>query len=191
MPRLWEPTVDAHRDSVQKAIALATGRVVHREGITGLTMTAIATEAGIGRATLYRYVKDADAALALWQEYGVTFHLRQLEDLAASTGSSRRLEVVLERYALNRQHRHGPAHTGPVHSEGLLHSARTRVRKLLHELLLDEEKQGNLRSDVPSEQLANYAVAALEAATDMPTPDAARQLARLVRESLTGRSCRE
>lgn len=184
MPRIWEATVDAHRGAVQRAIAQATARVIHRDGISGLTMSAIATEAGIGRATLYRYVKDADAALALWQEHGVALHLRQLEDLAATTDPDRRLTAVLERYALNRQHQHGPAYTGLSHSEILLDSARGKVRELFSELLHAELERGSLRTDMPSDHLASYAVAALEAAAGMPSADAARELARLVRDSI-------
>mgnify|MGYP003583797183 CR=1 FL=1 len=185
VPRIWEETVDAHRDAVLDAIAHATARVVHRAGVGGLTMSAIAAEAGIGRATLYRYVKDAGAALALWQEHGVALHLRQLEDFAATADPDRRLAVVLERYALNRQHRHGPGHAELSHSEILLDSARAKVRELFSELLRVERDRGRLRTDMTSCELAAYAVAALEACSDMPSADAARQLARLVHDSLT------
>lgn len=185
MPRIWEETVDAHRGAVQRAIAEATSRVAHREGVSGLSMSAIATEAGVSRATLYRYVKDIHAALALWQEHGVAFHLRQLEDFAATVDPDQRLAVVLERYALNRQHRHASGHVEISHPEILLDSARAKVREVFSDLLHVEQERGSVRRDMPSDQLAIYAVAALEAASDMPTPGAARQLARLVRESLT------
>jgi AcrR family transcriptional regulator len=188
VPRIWEETVGAHRSAVQKAIAVATARVVQRDGIRGLTMSAIAVEAGIGRATLYRYVKDADAALTLWQEHGVEFHLRQLEDLATRTAPDRRLTVILEWYALNRQHRHGPAPEGVPHTELLVGPARGRVRQLLSKQLSSELQRGAIRTDMAPDLLAAYAVAALEAATEMPTPDAARRLAKLVHESL-GANC--
>lgn len=184
MPKIWEDTVDAHRDAVKEAIAKATAKLVHRDGVTGLTMSAIATEAGVGRATLYRYVKDAKAALELWQAYGIEFHIQQLNDIATTAPADRRLAAVLERYALNRQHRHGPAHSDLRHSDALLSPARKEVRRLVTELLIAESMRGNVRTDMPPDHLAAYAVAAMDAASDLPTPHAARHLAQLVHTSL-------
>lgn len=184
MPRIWEGSIDAHRDAVKAAIVKATAAIVHRAGLGGLSMSALAAEAGVSRATLYRYVDGPDAAIQLWHAHGIEHHLRQLRDIAAEAPEDRRLQTVLERYALNRARRHGPADTDLLHSTAQLDPARREVRTLIAGLLDAEQALGRVRADMPIEQLASYVTAAMEAARDAPTPKAARALAQLVYRSV-------
>ncbi len=58
MPRIWSETIAAHRDAVRDATLDATAALVAEHGLTGVTMSQIAKESGIGRATLYKYFPD-------------------------------------------------------------------------------------------------------------------------------------
>jgi AcrR family transcriptional regulator len=53
VPKLWTDTVDEHRRAVRDATLDATARLVAEHGLASVTMSKIATETGIGRATLY------------------------------------------------------------------------------------------------------------------------------------------
>ena len=69
MPKLWHDTIEAHRSAVAGEIMDRTAAVAAAEGLHALTMARVAQEAGIGRATLYKYFKDVpEAALRLAEE---------------------------------------------------------------------------------------------------------------------------
>src|SRR6202171_4173059 len=108
MPKLWNETIAAHRRGVHDAILETTWGLVTERGLTSVTMSEIAEETGIGRATLYKYFPDVEAILVAWHERHVTGHLEHLtalRDLAGGAGE--RLEAVLEAYALISHEHHG------------------------------------------------------------------------------------
>ena len=47
----WNETIEAHRREVRGAILDATAALVNKHGLLSVTMSRIAQEAGIGRAT--------------------------------------------------------------------------------------------------------------------------------------------
>ncbi|TJV36742.1 MAG: helix-turn-helix transcriptional regulator, partial [Mesorhizobium sp.] len=55
MPKLWNETIDAHRRAVRDACLDTTAALVAEHGLLSVTMSKIAEETGIGRATLYKY----------------------------------------------------------------------------------------------------------------------------------------
>ena len=66
-----------------------------------VTMSQIAEETGIGRATLYKYFSDVEAILLAWHERQITAHLQYLAEVRDQAGDAgERLEAVLEAYAL-------------------------------------------------------------------------------------------
>src|SRR4051794_5732931 len=101
VPRLWNETIEAHRRAVHDAILDATAALVTEHGLRSVTMSQIAEKAGIGRATLYKYISDVDAILLAWHERQITAHLEQLAEIRdQGSGAAERLEAVLEAYAL-------------------------------------------------------------------------------------------
>ena len=110
MPKLWTETIEAHRREVHDAILDTTAALVAEHGLRSVTMSQIAEQVGIGRATLYKYFPDVGAILATWHERQLTGHLAQLTEAAArAEGPYQRLEAVLETYALI-QHEFREAH---------------------------------------------------------------------------------
>src|SRR3954467_8651396 len=100
MPRLWNETIEAHRRAVRDATLDATAALVAGHGLASVTMSQIAEETGIGRATLYKYFPDVEAILAAWHDRQVTGHLQQLAETREQAGDpSQRLAAVLEAYA--------------------------------------------------------------------------------------------
>ena len=108
MPKLWTDTVAEHRQAVREATLDAAARLVAERGLTSVTMSAIATEAGIGRATLYKYFPDVEAILVAWHERQVGGHLEDLARIRDQAPPGQQLEAVLEAYALmTRERPHG------------------------------------------------------------------------------------
>ncbi|UUL75658.1 TetR/AcrR family transcriptional regulator [Pseudarthrobacter sp. Fe7] len=78
MPKLWNETIETHRDAVRRAVLDAAARLVAGHGLAGVTMSAVAQNAGIGRATLYKYFPDVESILAAWHERQIESHLTEL-----------------------------------------------------------------------------------------------------------------
>lgn len=184
MPKLWNETVTEHRSAVLDAILDATAQLVHRDGVAGLTMTALAEASGVGRATLYRYVPDVGSALTAWQQREVANHLQRLRTIAADSAPADRLENVLMGYARLRSHRHGDH--GALHDAARLAPAEGEVRELLADIIEEAAHDGRARTDLQAAMLAAYATGALGAAAMLPEPSAATRLTALVLESIRG-----
>src|ERR1019366_1043778 len=101
VPKLWNGTIEAHRRAVRDATLDATAALVASHGLASVTMSQIAEQAGIGRATLYKYFPDVEAILTAWHERQVAGHLEHLSEIRDHGGDAReRLEAVLGAYAL-------------------------------------------------------------------------------------------
>ena len=188
MPKLWSETIEAHRHEVRNAIVDTTAARVAEHGLRAVTMSQIAQETGIGRATLYKYFPDVEAILVAWHERHVTGHLARLVQLRDQAGDAReRLESVLEAYALivheRAQQHHGADLAALVHQGHHVARGEHQLRQFLRELRAEGAKTGDVRDDVPPEELASYSVHALAAASNVPTKAAVR---RLVTVTLAG-----
>ena len=189
VPKLWDDTIQAHRAAVRDAILDTTAALVAERGLLSVTMSQIAENAGIGRATLYKYFPDVEAILVAWHERQITAHLAQLEELRDQAGDAgQRLEAVLEAYALITHDRLSHEHPGPelaavLHRGAHLTRAQQHVHDLIKDLLTEVAATGDLRDDVAPDELASYCVHALGAAGSLPSKAAVR---RLVTVTLAG-----
>lgn len=59
----WDDTLSGHRQRQAEHIVASAMAIIARDGVSALTMSAIADEAGISRQTLYKYFPDVDAVL--------------------------------------------------------------------------------------------------------------------------------
>lgn len=184
MPKLWKETIEAHRREVGDAILDTTVTLVAEHGLRSVTMSQIAEQTGIGRATLYKYFPDVEAILLAWHERHVTGHLDQLSELSGQAGDpAERLEAVLGAYALI-QHRRGAGEVAALlHRDEHVGWAGRRLHELLRGLLTEAAEAGHVRGDVTPDELASYCLHALAAAASLPTEAAVR---RLVAVTLAG-----
>jgi AcrR family transcriptional regulator len=194
MPKLWTETIEAHRREVRDAILDTTAALVEKHGLLSVTMSQIAQETGIGRATLYKYYPDVEAILLAWHERRITGHLQSLVEVRDAPGDARnRLEAVLEAYALidhehhgsehHRRHLQDPALDALLHRGGHLARAHTQLRSMVRDLIRAAAETGEVRDDVPPDELATYCLHALEGASSLPSKTAVR---RLVNVTLAG-----
>lgn len=191
MPKLWNETIEEHKRAVRDAVLETTAALVAEQGLRGVTMSRIAEESGIGRATLYKYFPDVESIMMAWHERRIADHLDQLGELRDRPGSpGERLEAVLERYAFIQQQRHG--HGGEI-SE-LLHRgdhvahAEQHLRHFIRALLVEGVQGGEIRDDVAPDELTGYCLHALAGAGGLSSKAAVRRLVRVTLDGLRPQS---
>ena len=187
MPKLWTETIEAHRREVRDAILDTTVALVEERGLLSVTMSQIAEETGIGRATLYKYFPDVEAILGAWHEREIEGHLGFLADIRNRPGEpGERLAAVLDAYALishgSRGHRDSEF-AALMHRHHQVMRPEDRLRALVRDLIIEAQSSGDVRPDVTPDELVNYCLHALTAANNLPSKAAVR---RLVTITLTG-----
>ena len=192
MPRLWNQTIEAHRRDVRDAVLDAAAALVAEHGLLSVTMSRIAEETGIGRATLYKYFPGVEAILLAWHERQIAHHFEQLakvRDRASEPGQ--RLTAVVEAYALmcheSRGH-HDTELAALVHRDEQVAAAEQRLREMIRDLLADAAASGDIRGDVAPDELASYCLHALTAAGRLGSKAAVRRLVAVTLAGLRLRS---
>jgi AcrR family transcriptional regulator len=189
VPKLWNETIEAHRAAVRDAILDTTWALVTEHGLTSVTMSQIAEETGIGRATLYKYFPDVEAILLACHERQITGHLAQLAEVRDQAGDAgEQLEAVLEAYALLSHERFSHEHPGPelaalLHRGVHITGAQQQVHDMIKDLLIEAAQTGEIRDDVAPDELASYCLHALRAGSSLKSKAAVH---RLVMVTLAG-----
>ena len=182
MPKLWDETIEAHRREVRQAILQTAGALVATDGLLSLTMSQIAEQTGIGRATLYKYFPDVESILLAWHERQITGHLARLAEIRDRPGAAReRLSAVLEAYALIAHHSqaHGTDIGALLHRDHHVAHAQQQVCDLFRDLLTESAEAGEVRDDIAPDELATYCLHALTAASSLPSKAAVHRLVAL------------
>jgi AcrR family transcriptional regulator len=190
MPKLWNETIESHRHDVRHAIVEATAELVNEHGLMSVTMSQIAEQTGIGRATLYKYFPDIESILLAWHHQQIAHHLGQLGEIRDKGGGSawQRLGRVLEGFALisfeSRRHRDADL-AALLHRDQRVSEAESELSGLIKDLLAEAVSTGGVRTDVGLDELAVYCLHSLAAAGSMPSKAAVH---RLVKVTLSGLS---
>jgi AcrR family transcriptional regulator len=191
VPRVWTETVEAHRREVRDAILETTAALVSEHGLRAVTMSQIADETGIGRATLYKYFPGVEAILLAWHERQIGGHLEHLADVRdRASDPVEGLEAVLEAYALisHDSHGHHDAELAAfLHRDEQIGRAQKRLRDLVRGLIAQGAAAGALRDDVAPDELASYCLHALSAARSLPSRSAVRRLVTVTLAGLRAR----
>ena len=186
MPKLWHETMAAHRRGVRGAILHTAATLVAERGLHAVTMSEIAEQAGIGRATLYKYFPDVEAILVAWHDQHVAEHLERLaaaRERVADPGE--RLAAVLETYALQVHARpHGTELASVVHRGEHFARAQRELHGFVRDLLVAAAAAGAVRSDVAPDELAAYCLHALAAGSALPSGAAVRRLVEVTLDGL-------
>jgi AcrR family transcriptional regulator len=184
VPKLWTETIEAHRREVREAILDTTAALVAEHGLRSVTMSQIAEETGIGRATLYKYFPDLEAILFAWHERQIAGHLEYLADVRDQAGDAgERLEAVLEAYALISHESHGHHDTelaAFLHRDRQIPRAEQQLRAMIRDLLTEGAESGDLRDDIAPDELASYCLHALAAAGSLQSKAAVRRLVTVI-----------
>ena len=184
MPKLWNQTIEAHRAAVHAAILDTTAALVAEYGLLSVTMSQVAEATGIGRATLYKYFSDVEAILLAWHQRQITAHLKYLADVRDRiSDAGGRLGAVLEAYAFLSQESHGHHDSelaAFLHGDDQLAQPQKQLHRMICDLVTEGAEAGQLRSDVAADELANYCLHALTAASGMRSKAAVRRLVTVI-----------
>src|SRR5205809_1469722 len=149
MPKLWDETIDTHRRAVRDALLTTTAALAAAHGPLSVTMSQIAAETGIGRATLYKYFPDVEAILVAWHERQVTGHLKYLAEVGGQAGGAgERLEAVLEAFALISHEHHGSELAALLHRGEHVSRAQQQLSDFIRDLVTEGAKAGDFRDDI-------------------------------------------
>ncbi|MBA2383981.1 MAG: TetR/AcrR family transcriptional regulator [Actinobacteria bacterium] len=188
MPKLWNETIEAHRREVRDSVLQTTAALVTEHGLRAVTMSQIAEGTGIGRATLYKYFSGVEEILLAWHERQVGDHLALLAEVRNQSGdASKRLEAVLEAYALLSNERRGTEPAALLHGGEHVARAEQRLRRFIRDLVAKGAETGDLRDDVPPDELASYCLHAVSAAGGLRSKAAVRRLVGVVMAGLRPR----
>ena len=184
MPKLWDQSVQTHRRSVHDAVLDSTATLVDQRGLASVTMAGIATEAGIGRATLYKYFSDVDAVLLAWHQRHIADYLEQLAAVRHQVREpAEQLLAVLQAYARIRHHRQHGGIAAALHRGTHVQDAARELRNVLEEVIAAAVTAGAVREDIPVAELALFSENALAAAGEVLGADA---IDRLVQVTVDG-----
>lgn len=173
---------------VRDRILDTTASIVANHGPLGVTMSRIAEETGIGRATLYKYFPDVEAILAAWHDRQVEGHIAHLAEVRDQVGESGdagdRLVAVLEAFALHHhEHRSGEL-AGGLHRGGQIGETTRHLHEFIKGMVAEGAKAGELRDDVAADELAGYCLHALTAAGELSSKAAIRRLVQVILSGL-------
>ncbi len=181
MPRLWSDTIESHRRDVRSAILDTTAALALERGVLAVSMSLVAQEVGIGRATLYKYFPSVEAILAAWHEATVARHLDELVALATAPGEPiARLHAVLEAYASIERHRHVSDLGRIVHHGPHADAAHRRLMATVEALVMEGTRGGVVREDVPAKELAVFCIHAAGAGRELSSQAALVRLVTVV-----------
>lgn len=185
VPKLWTDTIEAHKQAVREALLDTTAHLVAAHGLAAVTMSKVAEQAGIGRATLYKYFPDVESMLTAWHERQVAEHVHQLIEVRDHASSpADRLEAVLMHYAEICYHHHDGEVVAMLHRGEHVARAQNQLRALIRDLIVDGVASGQLRDDIAAAELATYCLHALTGAGELPSKAPVRRLVGLTLASL-------
>jgi AcrR family transcriptional regulator len=165
---------------VRDAFLDTTAGLVAEHDLLSVTMSRIAENTGIGRATLYKYFPDVEAILFAWHERQIAGHLAQLAAVQDRPGDpGQRLRAVLEAYALISHESHGHRDTelaALMHRGEQVVRAEKELRHMLLGLVTDAAASGDVRGDVVPDELVTHCLYALTAASTLPSKAAVHRL---------------
>ncbi|AWK76753.1 TetR family transcriptional regulator (plasmid) [Rhodococcus oxybenzonivorans] len=189
MPKLWNETIEEHRKAVREAVMDATATLVAHHGLAAVTMSRIAEDTGIGRATLYKYFPDVQAIILAWHERQILRHLEQLAEVRERTvgGAADRLGAVLGAYALILHDHEPTVDTAALHRGEHVGRAQHQLTGFVTDLIAEGVGRGELRDDIAADELARYCLHALTAATGLPTRDGVQRLVQVTVDGLRRR----
>jgi AcrR family transcriptional regulator len=169
---------------VRDRILDTTATIVASHGPLGVTMSRIAEESGIGRATLYKYFSDVEAIFVAWHERQIAQHLKHLAEVAnQAEDADQRLVAVLEAFALHHyEHRSGEL-AMVLHQSGN-NKTTHHFQEFIKGLLIEGAQSGELRNDIAAGELAGYCLHALTAAGGLSSKAAIRRLIEVILDGL-------
>ncbi len=145
-------SADPPRTDTSARITEATFALLAEHGLAGVTMSAIASRAGIARQTLYNHFPDVDSIVAAAMSEHQHDDLRALTAMLATipTAAGRLEHLVRHTTVTASQHGTLPAlHDGlsPA-AQRAAHQYQGRIRQVIYDTLTDGRQAGELQPTI-------------------------------------------
>ena len=148
MPRISAATNAAQRENTKRAILESFGQLLYSRGLPGLTMTAVAKNAGIGRTAVYNYFADMGELLVAYALDETERFLHELDEgITGVTNPIDQLAVYIRLQIEDLARRHLPP--GPAMRSMLSPESYARLGKHVSELQM---VLANILSDAITEK---------------------------------------
>ncbi len=143
---------DPRRTDTSARITEATFALLAEHGLAGVTMSAIASHAGVARQTLYNHFPDVDSIVAAAMSEHHRDDLHALTAMLASipTATSRLEHLVRHTTVTASQHGTLPAlhdSLSPA-AQHAAHQYQGRIRQLIHAALTEGRQAGELQPTI-------------------------------------------
>lgn len=113
-----------HKTRQTARIVQAALVVIHREGLTGVSMSKVAAEAGVTRQTVYNYFPDPESIVArAIEDHTAAVEQQLLDSMRQATGSFGQLKAVTDQLIANTT----PEHANLDLESGLSAEIRPRI----------------------------------------------------------------
>ena len=133
MPRISAATNAAQRENTKRAILNSFGEILYNRGLSGLTMTDVAKNAGIGRTAVYNYFADMGELLVAYALDETERFLNELRvGLESIENPIDQLAVYIRLQINDLARRHLPP--GPAMRSMLSPESYAKLGKHVHEL---------------------------------------------------------
>lgn len=133
MPRISAATNAAQRENTKRAILNSFGEILYTRGLSGLTMTDVAKNAGIGRTAVYNYFADMGELLVAYALDETERFLKELrEGLEGIENPIDQLAVYIRLQINDMARRHLPP--GPAMRSMLSPESYAKLGKHVQEL---------------------------------------------------------
>ncbi len=153
----WANTLEQHKARQRELILDAAGEIFSEKGISGMSMSALASKAGMTRPTLYNYFPDVDAVIAAYGRREIDRYLNELrQQLHTVEGPVEKLERFSRLMVVgNAEHEHETDWTKYVPADPSGHESHIDpLTDLLAGILRSGIEHGVFRSDIDPEQVA-------------------------------------
>ncbi len=151
----WDDTLSEHRQRQAEHIAASAMAIIARDGVSALTMSAVAEEAGVSRQTLYKYFPDVDAVLVGMVRLSESME-SDLVERVGGAGDARAGLIVFVEAALTATSSGHPSPAAlasilPPEARSSLQAHADRAEALVIDLLRRGLEDGSLRVDLDPE----------------------------------------
>lgn len=152
-------------------ITIATMELIADHGMADVTMSAIATQAGVARQTLYNHFPDVESIVVAAYAHHHAENIAQLQRiLATAPDPAAKLVQFIRHQVAVAAH----SHHGALMDAGLSPSAQQRVHEqhaemveLLHDILVSGSVAGVFRSDLDAAATATLVLHMVGGAADL------------------------
>jgi len=151
----WDSATAHYRDRQRDSILVAALHLLAGQGSGGMSMSSLASAAGISRATLYRYFSDLDSVLV-----GIAEMLAAHDDdlataVESESGARQQLRylvgVLVQAHAGHDLSTEAIVGALPPAARGLLDEHERRTHRLVQDILERGRQSGELRDDIDPE----------------------------------------